>query len=130
MREPKLREVFAPSFRDSLVQQWLIGHIQPTVEKQLIDDIYAYRPGKGKGKGKGKLAAIAKVQRGMRQLKHGYFLQLDIHSFFSSIPHTALNRSLHTLLGKTAYTGQRRALLLQIGERTFLYDASRAPHTL
>jgi RNA-directed DNA polymerase len=124
VREPKLREVFAPSFRDRLVQQWLIGHIQPTVEKQLIDDSYACRPGKGN------LAAISKVQRHMRQPGHGYFLQLDIHSFFNSIPRAALNRAWHQLLSKTPHRGHRMALLLQIGERAFLYDASRAPHTL
>ena len=76
VREPKLREVFAPSFRDRLVQQWLIAHINPTLERQLIDDTYACRPGKGN------LAAINKVQRHMRQPSHGYFLQLDIQSFF------------------------------------------------
>ena len=68
VREPKLREVFAPSFRDRLIQQWLIGHIQPSVERQLIDDTYACRPGKGN------LAAINKVQRHTRQPGHEYFL--------------------------------------------------------
>lgn len=81
VREPKLREVFAPSFRDRLVQKWLIGHINPTLERQLIDDTYACRPGKGN------LAAISKVQRHMRQPGHDYLLQLDIQSFFQL--HTA-----------------------------------------
>jgi RNA-directed DNA polymerase len=124
VREPKLREVFAPSFRDRLIQQWLIGHIQPSVERQLIDDTYACRPGKGN------LAAINKVQRHMRQPGHEYFLQLDIHSFFNSISRTKLTAAWHTLLALTPHQGERLALLRTIGERAFAYDASRAPHTL
>lgn len=57
------------------------------MEKQLIDGTYACRPDKDNP------AAIAKVQRNMRQPGHTQFLQLDIHSFFNSIPRTALNRT-------------------------------------
>ena len=36
--DPKLREIFAPSFRDRLAQQWLISLIEPTIDKQFIDE--------------------------------------------------------------------------------------------
>ena len=29
--DPKLREIFAPAFRDRLAQQWLISLIEPTI---------------------------------------------------------------------------------------------------
>lgn len=122
--EPKLREVFAPSFRDRVAQQWLINHVHSTVERNLIDDTYACRPGKGN------LAAISKVQRNMRQPGHNYFLQLDIQSFFNSIPREGLKNVWQQLLMKTPLNPSRFQLLSHIGERSFLYDASRAPYTL
>lgn len=122
--EPKLREIFAPAFADRIVQQWLVNHIEPTLEKRFIDDTYACR------KGKGALAAIEKVQRHMRQPHHHYFLQLDIHSYFNSIPREGLATCWHTILHHTPLSAVRRELLRQVGAKIFLYDASRHPYTV
>ncbi|MFM5498752.1 reverse transcriptase domain-containing protein [Aeromonas veronii] len=115
---------FCPAFADRIVQQWLVNHIEPTLEKRFIDDTYACR------KGKGALAAIEKVQRHMRQPHHHYFLQLDIHSYFNSIPREGLATCWHTILHHTPLSAVRRELLRQVGAKIFLYDASRHPYTV
>lgn len=61
--EPKLREIYAPSFKDRIVQMWVCSHLTPLMEKRFIDDTYANR------KGKGTYAAIEKSQKLMRQPK-------------------------------------------------------------
>ena len=53
-----------PAFRDRIAQMWVALQLAPIMEKQFIDDTYANR------KGKGTLAAIAKVQKLMRQPRH------------------------------------------------------------
>ena len=77
--DPKLREIYAPSFRDRLAQSWLVYHLNPAVERVLIDDTFANRIGKGT------LAAVQRAQHFMRQPQHSHYLQLDIQSFFNSI---------------------------------------------
>lgn len=57
VNDPKLREIYAPLFRDRLAQCWLVSQLEPTVECQLIDDTFANRAHKGT------LAAIHRVQR-------------------------------------------------------------------
>ena len=66
--DPKLREIFAPSFRDRLAQQWLISLIEPTIDKQFIDDNFANR------KRKGTHAAIKRAQHFMRKKDNTFFL--------------------------------------------------------
>ena len=77
--DPKLREIFAPAFRDRLAQQWLISLIEPTINKQFIDDNFANR------KQKGTHAAIKRAQHFMRKKDNTHYCQLDIQSFFPSI---------------------------------------------
>lgn len=80
--DPKLREIYAPSFR--LAQSWLVYQLNPYAERVLIDDTFANRVGKGT------LAAVRRTQRFMRQPGHTHYLQLDIQNFFNSIPLTKL----------------------------------------
>ncbi|WP_236874205.1 RNA-directed DNA polymerase [Citrobacter portucalensis] len=82
--DPKLREIYAPAFRDRLAQSWLVYHLNPSVERILIDDTFANR------KGKGTLAAVKRTQCFMRQPGHTHYMQLDIQNFFNSIPLTGL----------------------------------------
>jgi len=93
--DPKVREIFAPDFRDRLVQQWLIGMVEPTIDKQFIDDSFANR------KGKGTLAAIKRVQHFMRKKQNTHYCQLDIRSFFPTIDRCILlslwKKQLHRL---------------------------------
>lgn len=45
--KPVVREIFAASFRDRIVNHLLIGRINSIIEKRLIYDCYACRVGKG-----------------------------------------------------------------------------------
>jgi hypothetical protein len=85
VQDPKLREIFAPSFRDRLAQQWLVSVSGPTIERAWIDDCFSNRIGKGTH------SAIGRLQHFMRMPHHSHYCQMDIRSFFTSI-----NR--HTLL--------------------------------
>ncbi|MCG9661369.1 RNA-dependent DNA polymerase, partial [Vibrio mediterranei] len=75
--EPKLREIYAPAFRDRIVQMWIALQLASLMENKFIDDTYANR------KRKGTLAAIAKTQKLMRQPKHTWGLQFDIYNYFN-----------------------------------------------
>ena len=86
VQEPKLREIFAPSFGDRVVQAWLAVRMEPILERCLIADTYANR------KGKGPLAAIRKTQKYMRQPGHIWCLQLDVRGFFHSVHRPTLLR--------------------------------------
>ncbi len=77
--EPKLREIFAPTFTDRLVQHWLVSHVEPWWDKRFIDDSYANR------KGKGTQAAATRLQQFMRQPAHRWYCHMDIRAFFPSI---------------------------------------------
>jgi hypothetical protein len=79
VQDPKLREIFAPGFRDRLAQQWLVSIIVPTIERRWIDDCFSNRIGKGTH------GAIGRLQRFMRMPGHSHYCQMDIRSFFPSI---------------------------------------------
>ncbi|MFM5590680.1 RNA-directed DNA polymerase [Aeromonas veronii] len=66
----------------------------------------------------------------MRQPNHHYFLQLDIHSYFNSIPREGLSECWNNILRLTPLSEERRELLRQIGTKSFLHDASRHPYTV
>lgn len=86
VQEPKVREVFAPSFADRIVQTWLAMRMEPILERCLIDDTFANR------KGKGPLAAVRKAQKYMRQPGHIWYMQLDVRSYFHSVHRPTLLR--------------------------------------
>jgi len=77
---PKLREVFASSFRDRVVHHILVRELEKYYEPKFIHDVYNNRKGKG----------IHQATKGSQRFMHcvgdeGYYLQLDIKGFFYSI---------------------------------------------
>jgi retron-type reverse transcriptase len=83
-RSPKLREIFAADFRDRIVHHLVVRELEKTWDPRFIYDSYASR------KGKGIHAAVDRLQGFMQKAtrsgkRAGYFLQLDIRSFFMSI---------------------------------------------
>ena len=80
VKDPKLREIFAPCFRDRIVHRWLTNHIMPFFDKRFIDDSFSNRTSGGTH------AAVARLTKFMRQLPAtAYFMQCDIQSYFTSI---------------------------------------------
>ncbi|MCK9466164.1 MAG: reverse transcriptase/maturase family protein [Thiopseudomonas sp.] len=80
MSEPKERIIYAPAFRDCVVQHAVYTVIQPIFERTFIDASFACRIGKGTHK-----AADYAQQALIRSPDDSYILQLDIQKFFYSI---------------------------------------------
>ncbi len=124
VQEPKLREIFAPSFADRVVQTWLSMRMEPILERCLIDDTYATR------KGKGPLAAIRKVQKYMRQPGHVWCLQLDVRGFFHAIHRPTLLRlwldhlERQTLPSFSPFSKDTRDLMRFISTALLAHDAA------
>ncbi|AHM74481.1 RNA-directed DNA polymerase [Yersinia hibernica] len=118
VNDPKLREIYAPLFRDRLAQCWLVSQIEPTVERQLIGDTFANRSGKGT------LAAIHRVQRFMRQPQHGHFLQLDIQNFFNSIHLPTLVSMTTNGIMSSLPEHPRKACVMALLMRTILHPVA------
>lgn len=92
IHEPKKRMVAALPIRDRVVQQSLVGVIEPIYEPRMIHHSFACRPGKGIHAG-AHLAQqwIRKLARGGRPV---YALKADISKYFASVDHETLARIL------------------------------------
>lgn len=87
--EPKQRTIFAPAFRDLVVQHAIYRLVYPIFNRTFIDQSYACR------KGKGTHAAADYAQRALRSSDpESFILQLDIKKFFYSIDRTILRRQI------------------------------------
>ncbi|MCD7096903.1 reverse transcriptase domain-containing protein [Stenotrophomonas sp. MMGLT7] len=86
--KPKAREIHAPDFADRVVHHWLIEQLEPVYAAVFIHDTYAGR------RGKGVHAAVDRAQQFARQVASGqgdgWYLQLDIHNFFNTVPREIL----------------------------------------
>lgn len=117
--EPKLREIYAPSFKDRIVQMWICTHLTPLMENRFIDDTYANR------KGKGTYAAIEKTQKLMRQPKHQWGLSLDIYSYFNHIDKTLLLDKIEQLIATAAINKLKQRCLMEVTRRVITHDTAR-----
>ncbi|MGR5048753.1 reverse transcriptase domain-containing protein [Photobacterium damselae] len=117
--EPKIREIYAPAFRDRIAQMWVALQLVPIMELLFIDDTYANR------KGKGTLAAISKAQKLMRQPRHTWGLQIDIYSYFNSINKRELLAQLLDLISQSTLSPLRKQCLATLVEKIILHDATQ-----
>ncbi len=85
--DPKLRRILAPCFRDRVLHHALMLHMGPVLERSLVDDTFACRPGKGT------LAAVLRAQHHVRRFP--WFVKTDMRAYFASIDHAALRGVLH-----------------------------------
>lgn len=91
--EPKPRLIYAPSFRDRIVQHAIHDRVYPIVDRACIDQTYACRIGKGTH------AAADQAQRYLRQCEpDAYSLQLDIRKFFYRIDREILRGQVARLI--------------------------------
>lgn len=83
--EPKQRLIYAPHFRDVVVQHALYAVIYPIFDAGFIHDSYGCRVGKGTHR------AADRAQQFLRESPEGsYLLQLDIRKFFYRIDRSIL----------------------------------------
>ncbi len=82
IREPKVREIGAPDFRDRVVHHAICNVIEPMFERSYIYHSYACRKGKGTHRAIEHAQALSK--------KHDYYLKCDIEKYFESVDHHTL----------------------------------------
>ena len=89
IHDPKMREIFAASFRDRVVHHLLYGYISPFLECQFIDDSYSCIKGRGTHYG------INRLEQHIMEVS-GYYsrpchvLKLDIRGYFMHIDRSVL----------------------------------------
>ena len=120
--EPKLREIYAPAFRDRLVQCFIVKYAEPLVERHLIEDTFANR------KNKGTFKAVLRAQQFMRKPNHRYYLQLDIQAFFNSIHRPTLNQLWQNYLAK--FNLPYQTLLAELSQKVILQSVADYPCVL
>jgi retron-type reverse transcriptase len=102
IRDPKLRTIHAPCFRERVLHHAIIAQVGPVLDRSLVFDTYACREGKG---------TLAAVQRACQHARrHAWHAQIDIRAYFASIDHEVLLRLLRGKLKDHAL----RALLARI----------------
>ena len=105
--EPKERTIFAPAFRDLVVQHAIYRLVYPIFNAGFIDQSYACRVGKGTH------AAADYAQAALRSSAAGsYLLQLDIKKFFYSIDRDVLAAQIARKIKDRRFVG----VMLQFAE--------------
>jgi hypothetical protein len=100
VHDPKPRTISVAPFRDRVVHQALAAVVAPRIERRLVTDTYACRPGFGTH------AALARARAWARTYR--WCVHLDVAKFFPSIDHATVSGQLaadhpepwvHTLCG-------------------------------
>ncbi len=86
IRDPKPRTIHAPCFRERVLHHALMARVEPVIERALVDDTFACRPGRGSW------AAVLRAQEHTRRWP--WFLKMDIRSYFASIDHGILRQQI------------------------------------
>lgn len=107
IREPKPRVIFAPAFRDCVVQHAIYAVINPLFDATFIDQSFACRTGYGTHK------AADYAQRALQRAPRGsYTLKLDIRKFFYRIDRDILQQ----LLARQVKDARLLALLMAFAD--------------
>lgn len=87
--QPKKREIFAPNFRDVVLQHAIYQVLYPLFNKSFCPASHGLR------KNRGGHSAVEYLQKQMRKTsKERYFLQMDIRKFYASIKPQILRKLL------------------------------------
>ena len=110
VEDPKVREIFAATFRDRVVHHLIYDLIAPYWEKRFIYDSYSCRPHKGTHFG------IERVAKFLRQATHNYtrqawVMKMDIKSYFMNI-----DRQIMWELNQAILQDTRHPLPLPVAE--------------
>ena len=126
IKKPSPREIFAADFRDRVVHHLLYRAISPSIDARLLPHSYANRPGKGTH------AAVHTLEGHIRAVKRatggGYYLKLDIQSFFRSINRHILYTLVERHIAEDAGGGQTSGLhdeISWLAEKIIFHDPTR-----
>lgn len=84
--DPKPRVIHAPDFQERVLHHALMEKMGPTLDRALVDDSFACRPGKGT------LAGVLRAQQHVRRFP--WYVKVDVRSYFASIDHGILRARL------------------------------------
>lgn len=93
VREPKPRLIYAPAFRDRVVQHAVYRVLRPILDKRFIGQSFACRPGYGTH------GAADYLQNALRKApRNSYTLKMDVRRFYYSIDRTILRGMLERII--------------------------------
>lgn len=90
IRDPKLRTIHAPVFKERVLHHALMAYVEPVIERCLVDDSFACRPDKGA------LKAVERAQQHSRRF--AWYLKVDIRGYFAHIRHHCLLSKIERLI--------------------------------
>ena len=101
IRDPKVREVFAASFRDRIVHHLYFSYVHEMLERTFIEDAYSCIKGRGTSYG------VQRMQNHIRKESMNYqhpcyVLKMDIHGYFMHIRRDKLLEVTLSQLNKMA----------------------------
>jgi len=97
IRDPKLRRIHAPGFRERVAHHALAAVVGPVLDRSLVADTFACRPGKGV------LAAVQRAREHTR--RHRWYVKIDIAGYFDRIDHAVLSAALRRRFKSAALIG-------------------------
>ena len=86
IHDPKPRIIHAPCFRERVLHHALMNVMAPVIDRALVDDTFACRPGKGC------LAAAHRAQHHVRRFP--WYVKADVRAYYASIDHDILRAAL------------------------------------
>jgi len=110
VKDPKIREIFAPDYKDRIIHHLIVDKIEQSIDKKLIFDCYSNR------KNKGIHHAAKRLQKFMRK-ESQYYLMGDIKTFFPSIDKNILWRLFSKHIESIKETGPE--------EKNFILNLSK-----
>ena len=90
-----LRPIGIPTFEDKVLQRAVSMVLEAVYEQDFLDCSYGFRPGRGAH------GALKSLWWGLMEMGGGWILDVDIKSFFDTIPH----RPLRTILDQRVRDG-------------------------
>lgn len=112
--KPKIREVFAASFRDRIVHHLLVWKLEDYFEKRFYKNVFSCRINKWA------LLGIKTLYKDLQKLDNGnYYLQLDLSWFFMNIDKNILFKLVNKHITKKNFDNH---LLLRFLVKEIIYN--------
>lgn len=116
VKDPKLREIFAPSYNDRIIHHLIADIVQENIDKKFIFDCHSNR------KGKGMHLAIKRLRKFMNSEKNQYYLMVDIKTFFPSISRNILWKILFKHIQSLRISTEEKIMALDLSRTIILQD--------
>ena len=122
VKEPKIREIFAPDYKDRIVHHVLVDALEPYLDKKFIFDSYASRHNKGIHK------AIVRLRQFLKKEKTAFYLQMDIQNFFPSIDKKILFKIFLKHINEiNELKDAEKCFLINIAKKTIFHNPINPP---